>query len=372
MKNHSSKRSVSRPEIVAMSLLSLLCLLVGILIAYLYGSFAMRYPSQGGTYMPPGMVMEHNQSTEQMTDMQAVDERAVTYEAPSYAQGDQELKPQIENGVKVFHLTASVIRWHILPGRSVLAYAYNDQVPGPRIHIRQGDHVRIIVRNMLPEPTTIHWHGLIVPNDMDGAADITQKPILPGDSFTYEFTVKQSGTYFYHSHANPDRQQALGLYGALIIDPATPRFTYDKEVDVELGEWVVRNGLTFPSMPMEGSMPNFFTINGKAYPSTPVIHLKLGQRLLIRFIGTSSGFVHPMHIHGGPFRIVAVDGLALRPDQQYDRDTVEVGPGERYDVIWPARERGRWLMHCHINHHITNDGVETQGGGGLTQIIEVD
>jgi len=220
--------------------------------------------------------------------------------------------------------------------------------------------------------STVHWHGLIVPNDMDGAADITQKPIMPGQTFTYEFTVKQSGTYFYHSHANPDRQQGLGLYRALIIDPPMRPYKYDKDVNVELGEWVVRNGLTFPSMPMEGLLPNFFTINGKAYPATPVIHVKLGQRLLVRFIGTSNGFVHPMHIHGGPFRVVAIDGVTLHPNQQYERDTVEVGPGERYDVIWPARERGRWLLHCHINHHIINDGVEEQGGGGLTQIIEVD
>ncbi|MDQ6767624.1 MAG: copper oxidase, partial [Candidatus Eremiobacteraeota bacterium] len=317
-------------------------------------------------------ILEHNASTEQMADMQAVDERAVSYDAPSDAQGDKELQPQIENGVKVFHLTASVIRWFILPGRTALAYAYNHQVPGPRIHVHQGDHVRILVRNLLPEPTTVHWHGLIVPNGMDGAADVTQKPIMPGQMFTYDFTLRQSGTYFYHSHANPDRQQGLGLYGAFIIDPPAQPYRYDKDVNVELGEWVVRNGLTFPSMPMEGSMPNFFTINGKAYPATPVIRLKLGQRLLVRFIGTSNGFVHPMHIHGGPFLVVAIDGVTLRPNQQYERDTVEVGPGERYDVIWPARERGRWLLHCHINHHITNDGVEEQGGGGLTQIIEVD
>ncbi|MDQ2680098.1 MAG: copper oxidase [Candidatus Eremiobacteraeota bacterium] len=356
-----------------MSLLSVGTLAAGILIAYLYGSFMMRYPEQGGTYMPPGMIMEHNATTEQMTDMQAVDDRAVTSEASPSAVGDAPLKPEIRDGIKVFHLTAGITKWWILPNVALLAYAYNGEVPGPQIRIRQGDRVSVIVHNALPEPTTIHWHGLIIPNAMDGPARITQEPIPPGGDFTYTFTAKQSGTYFYHSHDNPDRQQDLGLYGALIIEPLkSPDYRYDKEIDVQLGEWLQRNGKTFPSMPMEGSLPNFFTINGKSYPSTPVVHVKLGQRLLIRFIGTSSNFVHPMHVHGGPFQVVAQDGNTLPPSQRYWKDTVLVSPGERYDVIWPARERGKWLLHCHINHHVTNDGVEERGGGGLMEIIEVD
>jgi len=367
---HSAK--VSRPEIFAMSLLSVLMLAAGILIAYSLGSFKMRAPQTGGSLMPPGMIMEHNASTSQMTDMQAADERQVSYTAQADAQGDQELAPEIVNGVKVFHLEVSEIKWHILPDREIVALAYNRQIPGPRIHVRQGDRIRVIVHNSFNEPTTVHWHGLIVPNSMDGASDVTQKPIQPGTSFTYEFTVLQNGTYFYHSHFNPDRQQELGLYGAFIIDPPHQDLKYDQAVDVELGEWLLRNGRTYPSMPMEGLMPNFFTINGKSYPSTPTIHLKIGQRLLVRFIGSNSGFVHPMHIHGGPFQVVAIDGNELTPAQRYMRDTISVAPGERYDVIWPARERGKWLLHCHINHHNTNDGEEDRGGGGLTEIIDVE
>jgi len=372
--NHRNSTSlpVSKPEIFAMALLSVLTLCAGVLIAYLFGSFMMRYPAQGGTYMPPGMILEHNATTAQMTDMQAVDDRAISYIASVAAAGDKPLSPRIENGVKVFHLTTGIVKWWILPNVSVLAYAYNNQIPGPQIRIRQGDRVTIVVHNGLPEPTTVHWHGLIVPNAMDGPAGITQRPIATGADYAYEFVAKQSGTYFYHSHDNPDRQQALGLYGALIIDPArAPDYRFDKEVDVQIGEWLERNGKTFPAMPMEGTMPNYFTINGKAYPATPVIHLKLGQRLLVRFIGTNSGFVHPMHIHGGPFQVVAEDGNTFPPSQRYWKDTVLVAPGERYDVIWPARERGKWLLHCHINHHVTNDGVEENGAGGLTQIIDV-
>jgi FtsP/CotA-like multicopper oxidase with cupredoxin domain len=253
------------------------------------------------------------------------------------------------------------------------AYTFNGQVPGPRIRVTEGDRVRINVTNRLPESTTVHWHGLILPNAMDGPAEITQEPIRPGETYTYEFVAQQRGTFFYHSHDHVDRQQALGLYGALIIDPAQPpaQAAYDKELVVQLQEWLHRDGYTFPAMPMEGAMPNYFTINGKAYPATETVRLRVGERLLVRFIGSSSGFIHPMHIHGGPFTIVETDGYPLPEGARPVKDTVNVGPGERYDVIWEAREPGKWLLHCHINHHVTNDNREEQGGGGLTLTLEV-
>jgi FtsP/CotA-like multicopper oxidase with cupredoxin domain len=273
----------------------------------------------------------------------------------------------------VFEVTASVIRWSILPDVTVDAYAYNGRIPGPRIHLREGDHVRINVHNKLPEKTTVHWHGLIVQNAMDGPADITQAPIESGDFYTYEFTVKQHGTYLYHPHASSDRTQALGLYGALIIDPANigGETRADHEYVIQLQEWLLRDGLTFPAMPMDGMQPNYFTINGKSYPSTETIHMKLGETLKVRFIGTNNGFVHPMHNHGGPFDVVARDGQQLSTAARYTADTVNVAPGQRYDVIWRAREKGKWLIHCHIPHHTNNNNVETKGGGGLMAIIEV-
>ncbi len=172
-----------------------------------------------------------------------------------------------------------------------------------------------------------------------------------------------------------DRQQALGLYGALIIDPPAPTTppapAYDKELVVQLQEWLFRERYTFPAMPMEGALPNFFTINGKAYPSTATVNLRVGERLLVRFIGSQGAFIHPMHIHGGPFRIVAADGQPIPAGAQLEKDTVNVGPGERYDVVWEARLPGKWLLHCHINHHVTNDNREEQGGGGLMLILSV-
>lgn len=163
------------------------------------------------------------------------------------------------------------------------------------------------------------------------------------------------------------------LYGALIIDPKNPELEpkADAEYVVQLQEWLQRGGLTYPPMLMEGALPNYFTINGKAYPSTDIIHLKVGQTVKLRFIGSNNNFIHPMHVHGGPFTVIARDGQPLPPQAQFDADTVNVGPGQRYDVVWRARRPGKWLIHCHIGHHTTNNNTETQGGGGLTMVIEV-
>jgi len=330
----------------------------------------------GGLVMPPGMLTTADTTADAMRDMAAFDPHTVTAEAPAAARGDQPLLPRLVGGVKVFDLTVAVTGWHILPDRKVDAYAVNGQVPGPRLRVTQGDRVRVVVRNHLPEPTSIHWHGLILPNRMDGAAEVTQPAIEPGGTFSYEFTAAQQGSYFYHSHAAADRQQALGLYGALIVDPAPPTphpgYGYQHPAVVQLQEWLHRDGFTFPAMPMDGATPNYFTINGKAYPDTETIHMRFAERLRVRFLGTHNTVVHPMHIHGGPFRIVQTDGEPVPPAAQILKDTVNVGPGERCDVIWQAREPGRWLLHCHIPHHTTNDNVEERGGGGLMAVIAVD
>ena len=240
--------------------------------------------------------------------------------------------------MKVFDLSTSVIGWNILPYERVQAYAFNRQVPGPRIGVTEGDRVRINVRNDLPESTTVHWHGLVLPNPMDGAADITQAPIAPGGTFTYEFTAGQAGTYFYHSHDHPDRQQALGLYGALIIEPKNPSrdesYRYQHDVVVQLQEWLERDGFTYPAMPMEGGLPNFFTINGKAYPETETIRMRVGERLRVRFIGTNNNFVHPMHIHGGPFDIV--------------EDRRQPGSGRRSPPQGHRQRRARRALRRHL------------------------
>ena len=364
---------VTRAQLAAVTVLTVLALVGSYVFAASRANLSLSAHDVGGLVMPPGMIMGRETTGESMRDMAAVDLRKIAYAAPANARGDQPLQPRIEGGIKVFNLEAEPIRWHILGGVRVAAYSFNRQVPGPRLRVTEGDRVRIVVTNRLPEATSVHWHGLILPNAMDGASEITQAPIPPGGSYTYEFVAQQAGTFFYHSHHHVDRQQTLGLYGSLIVDPRDPSRTpaHDKELVVQLQEWTHKEGYTFPAMPMEGALPNFFTINGKAFPETETVRMRVGEKLLVRFVGSQGSFIHPMHIHGGPFTIVESDGYPVPSGGQLIKDTVNVGPGERWDVVWEAREPGKWLIHCHINHHTTNDNSEQHGGGGLMMIIDV-
>jgi len=370
---HQMEIQATFPQIASLVGVTTLMLVVGIVTPGFVVNLSLSAQDVGGLIMPPGMIMGFDTPAAAMRDMGAIHPRHVSHTAAIADRGDQVLQPRIQNGVKVFELEASVIRWHILDDVYVEAYAYNRQVPGPRLQITEGDRVRINFHNALAESTTVHWHGLVVPNNMDGPAEVTQHPVKPGESYTYEFTVGQAGTYFYHSHDHPDRQQGLGLYGALLIAPRdrTRESRVDHDVTIQLQEWLKREWLTYPAMLMEGGLPNYFTINGKAYPSTDVIRMKVGETVKLRFIGSSNNFIHPMHVHGGPFEVVALDGEELAEHARYRADTINVGPGQRYDVIWTARRPGKWLLHCHIPHHTTNNNVERQGGGGLTMIIEV-
>ena len=371
--HHDMESDATPAQRTALAGVSFLMLVAGMVAPANWVNLGLSAHDVGGAIMPPGMIMDRNTPAAAMIDMAAVDPRDVAATYGIDVRGDRELTPRIENGVKVFDLETGVVGWSILPGVTVDGYAFNGQIPGPRIRFRQGDRVRINVTNHLPETTTVHWHGLILPNIMDGPAHITQEPIHNGTVYRYEFTAVQSGTYLYHSHDHVDRQQALGLYGALIIDPAAPdpSLEADHEYTVLLQEWLLREGLTYPAMPMDGGQPNYFTINGRAYPATDTIKMRVGETLKVRFVGSNNGFIHPMHIHGGPFDVVAVDGQTLQPSARYAADTINVGPGQRYDVIWKARQPGKWLIHCHIGHHTTNNNVEMNGGGGLMMVIEV-
>ena len=373
--HHEMKPNVTPPQLAVVTILTVLALALGVAIPAQFVNLSLSARDVGGAIMPPGMAMARDTPAAAMREMAAVDPDEASYTAPADARGDRTLEPKIVDGTKVFDLTVSVIDWNILTGQRVQAYAFNQQVPGPRIRVTEGDRVRINVKNDLPEATSVHWHGMILPNEMDGPADVTQAPIEPGEAFAYEFIAERQGTYFYHSHKEPDRQQALGMYGALIVDPKDPWVDesddYDLEYTIQLQEWLEKEGYTYPAMLMEGAMPNFFTINGKAYPETETIDMKVGEKVRLRFVGSNNNFVHPMHVHGGPFEIVQTDGNPVPEGARIEKDTVNVGPGERYDVIWEAREPGKWLVHCHIPHHTTNDNVEEEGGGGLTMVINV-
>ncbi len=298
--------------------------------------------------------------------MEAISDKGIP--TASQDAGLQELSYKMENGVKVFNLTAAPVRWNILKDTVVTAWAYNGMVPGPLIRTTNGDKVRILIKNNLPEPTTIHWHGIQVPNNMDGIPNETQKPIQPGETFTYEFIAKPAGTYWYHSHFDSDKQISVGLSGAFIIEP---KGGLASKPDIDkvfmLNEWRIIDGQTYAAMPATGMDANFFTINGKAFPDTETVNVKVGQKVRLRFVG-SGQMIHPMHLHGFPFKIVATDGNDVPESAQWTKDTVSVAPGERYDIEFTPDRPGKWMLHCHIPHHTTNEHVEP---GGLMMIINV-
>jgi FtsP/CotA-like multicopper oxidase with cupredoxin domain len=329
-------------------------------------------PTPGPQSTEPNAEMEHETGERDMAghDMSPVDVSSAPV-AGADARGGQLLESRVREGIKEFELTTGIVRWNILPDVEVGAYAYNGQVPGPMIRVQPDDRIRLWVRNDLPEPTTVHWHGLVLPIEQDGVPELSQAPIPPGGEHVYEFDVPDTpGTYFYHTHLSADRQQPLGLYGALIIDDPAKASDVASEHVITLGEWKVVGSETYPAMQLEGMLPNYFTFNGKSYPATESLKAEVGDRILFRLIG-SGQFIHPIHIHGGPFEITATDGNSVPAAARLTKDTVLVGPGERYDVVWTARNPGKWLLHCHINHHVTNDGAEVAGGGGMTMTIDV-
>jgi len=288
--------------------------------------------------------------------------------ASTETRGGQPLAYRMDGDVKVFELTTQLVKWNILPDVTVTAMSYNGTVPGPEIRFTEGDRVRVILTNTLPYSTTIHWHGILVPNDMDGVPDMPRPALAPGESFAYEFEANPSGTYWYHSHVQSDAQVMTGLYAPFIIEPRESRGPApDLDVTLMFGEWRVIGGLTYPAMPMAGMEPNYFTINGKAYPAIEPIKMRVGQRIRLRLVSTGQ-FVHPIHLHGPHFKVVATDGYPVPEAAQLTKDTISVAPGERYDIEWVADQPGHWMVHCHIPHHTTNDGEEP---GGLMMMIEV-
>src|SRR5437870_13253426 len=220
---HGAKKDpafeVTRPQIAAMSLLTLFALVVATVFSAGRANLTIPAREVAGVVMPPGMAMRRDRSSQSMRDMAAADVRAVNYEAPVDARGDQPLVPRVESGVKVFELETSAIGWSVLPWVRATAYAFNRQVPGPRIRVTEGDRLRLIVRNALPEPTTVHWHGLVVPNAMDGPAQSTPAPIPPGGAYTYAIEAKQEGAVLHPPHPPAPRAHRRGPAAAALRRP---------------------------------------------------------------------------------------------------------------------------------------------------------
>lgn len=304
---------------------------------------------------------------------------------------------ELDGRVKVFRLVAqpverlildgppphgSVIdRWHKamgamegmdLPKRARL-WGFNGSVPGPAIEVVQGDRVRIHVANELPEATSVHWHGLEIPNDQDGVGGLTQAPIPPGRSFTYEFEVTQEGTFLYHSSFNEKKQVGMGLGGFFIAHPADGSRRVDRDIALMLQEWRFLPGNEH--VDVTSTDPNWFTINGKAAPSTEVLQAVAGETVRLRFANLSNLHAHPIHLHGVTWRVTGTEGGPIPASAQWPGNTVDVPPGTARDVEFAFRFPGHWHMHCHKLHHVVNAHAPVPMGimpmGGMTMLFDV-
>ena len=263
----------------------------------------------------------------------------------------------MDAGVKVFRLTAEVVKQEFIPGKVFDLWGYNGSAPGPTIEAFEGDRVRILFENRLPEPTTVHWHGLEVPIEMDGVPMISQPEVEPGGRFTYEFTLHQHGTFFYHSHGA--MQEMMGMLGMFVIHPKTPYAPrVDKDYAIVLQEYAVLPNNTIPnSLSMEF---NWLTFNGKAGPATTPLIVKLGERVRIRFVNIGMDH-HPIHLHGAQFEVTGTEGGRIPEALWYPQNTVLVGVAQARVIEFNAKFPGDWILHCHLPHHMMNAMVSMVG-----------
>jgi FtsP/CotA-like multicopper oxidase with cupredoxin domain len=273
---------------------------------------------------------------------------------------------KLVGGVKVFHMVAEEVDHEMAPGLKVLCWGYNGRVHGPVIEAVEGDHVRIYVTNRLPAPTTVHWHGLLLPNGMDGVGGLNQKAILPGETYMYEFVLRQAGTAMYHSHHDEMTQMALGMTGLFVIHPRKPRRRVDRDFAIMLHEWRIDPGAKRPN-PNEMTEFNMLTMNAKAFPGTAPLVVRKGQRVRIRLGNLGAMDHHPIHLHGYQFKITETDGGEIAESAQWPETTVLVPVGSTRTVEFVADAPGDWAMHCHMTHHVMN-----QMGHGLPNVIGVD
>jgi manganese oxidase len=259
----------------------------------------------------------------------------------------------MKGGVKEFHLTAEPVKREFAPGMTVNCWGYNGLTPGPTIEAVEGDRVRILVTNKLAEPTTIHWHGVLLPNGMDGVGGVTQKHIPPGETYAYEFTLRQHGVQMYHPHSDEMIQMAMGMQGFFVIHP---KDGYPEPVNrhflIFLQEWAIPPGTSTPN-PNVMTDFDLFTFNSRVWPGTDPLIAKLGDRVRVSLANLSMDS-HPIHFHGHRWWVVETDGGQLPKTAWWPETTMNVPPGTTRTVEFVADNPGDWAFHCHKNHHAMN------------------
>ncbi len=271
------------------------------------------------------------------------------------------------NGVKVGHLVAHEFDHELAPGLKIKAWGYNNSTPGPTIEVTQGDRVRLYVTNRLPEATTVHWHGVILPNGMDGVSGLTQKPIEPGETFLYEFTFKDAGTFMYHPHFDEMTQMALGMNGMIVVHPKSPRGPrVDRDFVLMAHEWLIHPGAARPD-PNAMADFNVLTFNSKAFPATAPLVMGVGERVRVRVGNLSPMDHHPIHLHGVSAELTWTDGGEVPMSARHPETTFLVPVGSVRVFEFVPREAGDWAMHCHMTHHVMN-----QMGHGFPVMVGAD
>ena len=272
--------------------------------------------------------------------------------APVVTPGATTLPFQLKDGVKEFHLNAEEIEHEFAPGTKIKAWGYNGRTPGPTIEATEGDKVRILVTNRLKEHTSIHWHGVLLPNGMDGVGGLTQPHIAPGETFAYEFTLRQHGTQMYHPHADELVQMAMGMMGLFIIHPRDGARAVDRDFAMILHTWAVHPG-TYRPDPAVMTEFDLWTINSKVFPAVPPMVVRTGQKVRIR-VANLSMHEHPMHIHGFRMKVTGTDGGPVPESAQFSEVTSLIPVGAIRDLEFVADAPGDWPFHCHKTHHTMN------------------
>ena len=305
---------------------------------------------------------------------------SVSHKGKSYAPGKsgQDYTPvetpngstlpfKMMDGVKVFHLVAEEVEHEFARGLKAFCWGYNGQVHGPTMEAVEGDRVRVYVTNKLVAPTTVHWHGVILNSGMDGVGGLNQPAIKPGETFVYEWTFVQHGTFMYHSHHDEMTQMAMGLMGMIVVHPRRrTEPAPDRDFVMMLGTWAIRPGARRPD-PNVMSDFNVLTINAKSYPGTAPLVARTGQRVRVRIGNLSAMDHHPIHLHGYAFEEIATDGGTIPKSARRPQTTVLVPTGTTRTVEFVAHNPGDWAMHCHMTHH-----VMTQMGHDIPNMIGVD
>ena len=257
------------------------------------------------------------------------------------------------NGWKEFHLIAEPVRREIAPGMIANLWGYNGQSPGPTIECVEGDKVRIFVTNKLPEHTTIHWHGILLPNGMDGVGGLNQPQIPVGKTYVYEFAMKKSGTFMYHPHADEMVQMAMGLMGFIVVHPKDQAFmAVDRDFVFIINAYDIDPGSYTPRINTMLDF-NLWTFNSRAFPGIDSLAIRKDDRVRIR-IGNLTMTNHPIHIHGHAFEVSGTDGGWVPKTARWPEVTVDVAVGQMRAIEFVADNPGDWAFHCHKAHHTMN------------------